>query len=45
MDSNLKEYETGFTGLSGYKGLRPEGISPQAEKNLINPVNPVQKRN
>ena len=27
-----KKYQTGFTGSSGYKGLRPKGISPQAKK-------------
>jgi hypothetical protein len=32
MDSNLKKYQTGFTRSSGYEGLRPKGISPQAKK-------------
>ena len=44
MDSNLKKYQTGFTGPSGYKGLRPKGISPQGEINPINPVNPVRNK-
>jgi len=33
MDSNKeKEYQTGFTGLSGLKGLRPTGNSTWAKK-------------
>jgi len=29
-----KTYQTGFTGSSGQRGLRPKSISPQAKKSL-----------
>jgi len=30
-----KEYQTGFTGSSGYKGLRPKVISPKAKNHPL----------
>ncbi len=42
MDSK-KKHQTGFTGSSGYKGLRPKGISPQAKK-IFTPLNFEEQR-
>ena len=40
----IEEYQTGFTGSSGYKGLRPMVSRRKAEKIFIHPVNPVKNK-